>query len=187
MSGSRFAVLFCITAALVAFAAAAPGAHKPRHSQAAKVMKLKVGISWHRTSTWRWQDIALVRRTRSSYAERTTRSVPYLRWLARTWSERRAAARRHASSPPHYREWMCIHRYEGAWNDPSSPYYGGLQMDMSFQRAHGWDALARWGTADNWHPLTQMWVAERAHGGWRGSTPRGFYPWPNTARYCHLL
>ena len=29
------------------------------------------------------------------------------------------------------RPWLCIHRFEGAWNDPNAPYYGGLQMDIS--------------------------------------------------------
>jgi hypothetical protein len=77
---------------------------------------------------------------------------------------------------------MCIHRYEGSWVDPNAPYYGGLQMDLSFQRAYGGELLASKGTADNWSPLEQMWVAERAH-----ASGRGFYPWPNTARYCNLF
>ena len=41
--------------------------------------------------------------------------------------------------------------------------------------------LARKGTADRWSPLEQMWVAEHAY------KTRGFYPWPNTARYCGLI
>jgi hypothetical protein len=84
--------------------------------------------------------------------------------------------------PPHYAQWMCIHKGEGAWNDPNAPYYGGLQMDMSFQRAYGWDLLMRKGTADNWTPLEQMWVAEKAY-----ASGRGFYPWPTTARRCGLI
>lgn len=83
--------------------------------------------------------------------------------------------------PPHYSQWMCIHGFEGAWNDPGAPYYGGLQMDLAFQRAYGPELLRMKGTADNWTPLEQMWVAERA---WR---ERGFWPWPNTARSCGLL
>jgi len=85
-------------------------------------------------------------------------------------------------NPPHKTSWLCIHRYEGSWTDPGAPYYGGLQMDLSFQRAYG-SYLLRWkGTAEHWTPLEQMWVAERAH-----RAGRGFYPWPNTARYCGLL
>ena len=78
--------------------------------------------------------------------------------------------------------WMCIHKHEGPWNDPNAPYYGGLQMDLSFQRTYGGHLLRRKGTADNWTPLEQMWVAERAH-----RSGRGYYPWPNTARYCGLI
>ena len=77
---------------------------------------------------------------------------------------------------------MCIHGYEGAWNDPGAPYYGGLQMDLEFQRAWGSELLARKGTADHWTPLEQMWVAERAY-----RSGLGFTPWPNTARMCGVL
>jgi hypothetical protein len=42
--------------------------------------------------------------------------------------------------------------------------------------------LLRRGWANNWSPLEQMWVAERAY-----RSGRGFYPWPNTARYCGLI
>ena len=39
------------------------------------------------------------------------------------------------------REWMCIHRYEGAWNDVGGPYWGGLQMNITFQQHYGGLAL----------------------------------------------
>ena len=55
-------------------------------------------------------------------------------------------------------------------------FYGGLQMDISFQRTYGPDLLRRKGTANNWSAVEQMRVAERAHG-----SGRGFYPWPSTA------
>jgi len=84
-------------------------------------------------------------------------------------------------APPHKAQWLCIHRYEGSWTDPGSPYWGGLQMDWGFMSTYGHDLLRRKGTADHWTPHEQMWVAERA---WR---TRGFYPWPNTARYCGLI
>jgi hypothetical protein len=87
-----------------------------------------------------------------------------------------------AERPPHYWQWMCIHRYEGAWNDYGDPYWGGLQMDRTFMQTYGADMIRRYGGyAHRWPPLVQMWVAERA---WRS---RGFYPWPNTARYCGLI
>jgi len=83
---------------------------------------------------------------------------------------------------PNKNAWLCIHRGEGAWNDPNSPFWGGLQMDMSFQRAYGSYLLRKKGTADNWTPLEQMWTAEKAR-----RSGRGFYPWPNTARNCGLI
>lgn len=89
---------------------------------------------------------------------------------------------------------MCIHTYEGSWKDPGSPYWGGLQMDLSFQQAYGWmmihkhDSkrhriyfLNKWGTADNW-PVWAQIVA-----GIHGFFARGWSPWPYTARLCGLL
>jgi len=73
---------------------------------------------------------------------------------------------------------MCIHRYEGSWTDGGGPYWGGLQMDYSFQATYGAWLLRHRGTADHWSPLEQIWVAVRA---WR---VRGFSPWPSTASYC---
>lgn len=104
------------------------------------------------------------------------------RQMARLWEQRAKTVYRQAQNPPHKPEWLCIHRYEGAWNDPNSPYYGGLQMDLEFQRTYGAELLRKKGTADNWTPIEQMWVAERAH-----SSGRGFYPWPNTAHHCGLI
>jgi hypothetical protein len=54
-------------------------------------------------------------------------------------------------------------------------------MDVEFQRTYGTQLFRAKGTADHWTPLEQMWVAERAY------QTRGFWPWPNTARYCGLL
>jgi hypothetical protein len=76
----------------------------------------------------------------------------------------------------------CIHRYEGAWTDPGAPYYGGLQMDLTFQQEYGSTYLRAWGTADHWPPGVQIAVAIRAF-----LSGRGFYPWPNSARRCGLL
>ena len=135
-----------------------------------------------RNSTWRWQDV--MQRPRTPYAATAEKSTsrPFRHWVLNAWAKRAKQAWRKAQRPPHYREWLCIHRYEGSWVDPNTPYYGGLQMDLSFQRAYGRPLLEAKGTADHWSPLEQMWVAERAH-----ASGRGFYPWPNTARYCNLL
>lgn len=83
--------------------------------------------------------------------------------------------------------WLCIHSHEGAWNDPGSPYWGGLQMDMGFQSTYGSEFLRRWGTADHWPVWAQITAARRARDGYAGYGPRGYGPWPNTARECGLL
>jgi hypothetical protein len=106
----------------------------------------------------------------------------YHLWARRVWRLRLRAARRDFRRPPHLRAWRCIHRYEGPWNDPDPIYYGGLQMDLTFQRMYGRELLRSKGTANRWTPLEQMWVAERAL-----RAGRGFYPWPLTARRCGLI
>jgi Transglycosylase-like domain len=108
------------------------------------------------------------------------RSIPRLRRLARHWRHVAHTAWVEATHPPELGGWLCIHRYEGSWADPNSPYWGGLQMDLSFQATYGGWLLRHKGTADHWSPLEQIWVAVRA------SRTRGFSPWPNTARYCGL-
>ena len=107
-------------------------------------------------------------------------SAAQLRHLARRWEHRAHKAWWHAKHPPDLRDWMCIHRYEGSWVDSGGPYWGGLQMDLSFQATYGGWLLRHKGTADHWSPLEQIWVAVRA------SHSRGFSPWPNTARDCGL-
>lgn len=139
-------------------------------------------IRHYQRETWRWQSLMGVRRTPSSAQALKDPSIKYKVWVRNLWRKRAHHARRHARRPPHKSGWLCIHRHEGPWNDPNAPYYGGLQMDISFQRTYGPRLLRRKGTADHWTPLEQMWVAERAH-----RSGRGYYPWPNTARYCGLI
>ena len=107
-------------------------------------------------------------------------SLPRLRLLARRWRHRAYRLWRQATHPPNLGDWLCIHHYEGSWADPNSPYWGGLQMDLSFQARYGGWLLRHKGTANHWSPLEQIWVAVRA------SRMRGFSPWPNTAHYCGL-
>jgi Transglycosylase-like domain len=103
--------------------------------------------------------------------------------LQRFQEKWRARHPRHtlSGSIPHLSAWLCIHRYEGSWTDGGSPYWGGLQMDLSFMSSYGGSLLKSKGTADNWTPTEQMLVAENAY------RSRGFSPWPNTARYCGLI
>jgi hypothetical protein len=55
-------------------------------------------------------------------------------------------------------------------------------MDVTFQGQYAPGLLGRKGTADHWTRFEQIWVAVRAY-----RSGRGFYPWPNTARYCGLI
>jgi hypothetical protein len=139
-------------------------------------------IARHQRATWRWQRLMGVARTPSSGTARRSRVAEYRQWVHALWRRRAVRVRHTAANPPRKAAWLCIHRHEGAWNDPGAPYYGGLQMDISFQRAYGADLLRRKGTADNWTAVEQMWVAERAY-----RSGRGFSPWPNTARSCGVL
>jgi hypothetical protein len=97
------------------------------------------------------------------------------------WLKREASETAEPTLPPHYSQWLCIHHYEGAWNDPNAPYYGGLQFADSTWRRNGglrYAPYAHYAT-----PLQQMWIAESA---WRESGG-SFSQWPNTARWCGLL
>lgn len=124
----------------------------------------KTAKQWHERAVWRTKQ-------RNRFKSDTVRLRTILRYEIQN-----------VGSHPTERAFLCIHSYEGAWNDHGAPYYGGLQMDMSFQKAYGPEFLKAWGTADNWPVSVQMAVAMRAY-----LSGRGFYPWPNTARYCNLL
>jgi hypothetical protein len=139
-------------------------------------------VRHYQHETWRWQTLMGVRRTATRHTAIKHPSRTFKLWARNLWHRRALRARSQAANPPHRAGWICIQRHEGAWTDPSPPYYGGLQMDISFQRRYGAELLRRKGTAENWTPLEQMWVAERAH-----RSGRGYYPWPNTARNCGLI
>jgi hypothetical protein len=140
------------------------------------------GIHSARDQAWRWQDVMSAPRSRYAASAEHSPSLAYRRMVLGLWTTRAKQAHRAAQTPPRLKDWLCIHHYEGAWSDPNAPYYGGLQMDMSFMQAYGGDLLRHKGTADHWTPLEQIWVAERAY-----ESGRGFYPWPNTAKWCGLI
>ena len=170
-------------------AAAVVGALAPPHTASASstlVAKIEQ-IQELRAETWRWQALIGAPRTPAAFTERRARSEDYVEWVRDLWQRRAERAERRAKNPPRRDEWLCIHRYErhpaqGWATRTGNGYYGGLQMDLDFQRTYGPELLRRKGTADAWTPLEQMWVAERAY-----RSGRGFHPWPNTARYCGLL
>ena len=134
-----------------------------------------------RKTTWRWQRVMSRPVTAGSTTYRTDPSLRYRRWVRNLWRVRALRARRRALNPPYKSVWLCIHRYEGSWRDGGGPYYGGLLMDLGFQRTYAPWLLRTKGTADHWTPLEQIWTAERA------ARSRGFFPWPNTARFCGLI
>jgi hypothetical protein len=148
----------------------------------ARLRRTLTGIRSARNEAWRWEAVMSVPRPRYAASAERSPSLRYRRSVLALWTRRAAQARAQAQHPPRLKAWLCIHHYEGAWNDPNAPYYGGLQMDRSFQQAYGAALLRRKGTADHWAPLEQIWVAERAY-----RSGRGFYPWPNTARWCGLI
>jgi hypothetical protein len=77
---------------------------------------------------------------------------------------------------------LCIHTHEGAWNaNTGNGYYGGLQMDSSFESTYGPEFVRQYGTANNWPVIDQL-IA-----GYRAMQSRGYSPWPNTAAMCGLL
>ncbi len=93
-----------------------------------------------RTETWRWQRLTMAPRTPTNYSERETSSLSYRTWVRGLWRARAAAAERRAMTPPRRAQWLCIHRHErhpgqGWRTRTGNGYYGGLQMDLDFQRA----------------------------------------------------
>ena len=125
---------------------------------------------WHSRAVWRTKQ----RNKSWRYRDELKNDLQRVRTILRYEIQ-------NVGSHPTERAFLCIHSYEGAWNDPNAPYYGGLQMDMSFQRTYGREFLDAWGTADNWPISVQMAVAMRAY-----LSGRGYNPWPNTRRYCNL-
>jgi hypothetical protein len=156
-----------------------PAAAATVHGQGGR--SLADQIRSYRATTWHWQGVMGVQPAPARYLERRASLTRLLR-LRDRWKHRAVRARKRAHHPPHKAAWLCIRGHEGAWTDPSPPYWGGLQMDLAFQRAYGRGLLWRKGTANRWTPLEQMWTAERAH-----RSGSGFSPWPNTAGYCGLL
>jgi Transglycosylase-like domain len=139
-------------------------------------------IARFQKQTWHWQRVMGVPLTPRRGRRLAAMEAWQIKQAALAWQQRSEAAFEKARKPPHLQEWLCIHRFEGNWKAATgNGYYGGLQMDITFQRQFGSYLLRKKGTADNWSPLEQIWAAEKAR------RSRGFWPWPNTARSCGLL
>jgi hypothetical protein len=172
------------TAAAGAVGSGSTGSHAFTRTRAAgtrAVAYWALHIQHFRAATMRWETVIRGRPLTGSSRSPGLHSVERLRQLARTWHRREHAAWWRANHPPHLAGWLCIHRYEGSWTDSEAPYWGGLQMDLSFQARYGGWLLRHKGTADHWSPLEQIWAAVRA------SRVRGFSPWPSTAHYCGMV
>lgn len=152
--------------------------------RATPLITARHSIDFYRAATWRWQSQMAAPKTRSNYAEKQSHSTAYLHYLTDRWRARAHTARSTYRSwfSNIYAKWACIHGGEGAWNsNTGNGYYGGLQMDLSFQRSYGAEFF-RFGFAHRWPVWAQLIAAERAY-----KSGRGFYPWPNTARACGLI
>jgi len=170
--------LLCVSAAL--------GAQQTvktvgRSGHAAALRYLEGRLQRYERETWYWQRLTGSPRTETAGRTLAAMAIGDLERTIRVWQRRDLKAHRLAQHPPHMNEWMCIHHYEGAWNDVGGPYWGGLQMSLTFQQRYGGWIYRLKGTADHWTPLEQIWTAEKAR------QSRGFWPWPNTARTCGLI
>jgi hypothetical protein len=159
-------------------------ANKARRLQMeSQLRETLAGIHTARDTTWKWQDTMSAARSPYTASAEHSPSLRYRTMVLHVWASRAKQAQYTAQHPPRLKDWLCIHHYEGAWPDATgNGYYGGLQMDMSFMSAYGAALLRKKGTANHWTPLEQIWVAERAY-----ESGRGFYPWPNTAKWCGLI
>ena len=122
--------------------------------------------------------------TRAAMVREAARWRGVATWLAARSERIRPHERPLRARVPHYDALMCIAGHESGarWDVATgNGYYGGLQMDRSFQQAYAPRLYRTKGTADRWTAEEQMQAAGRA------ITARGFTPWPNTAAMCGLL
>jgi hypothetical protein len=180
-------ILAC--AGLLASCCLAATSGSPQAVAAGKSRQQKAALEWlgtkvyaYQRATWRWERLMGAPTTPTEGRVLAEMSIPDVQSAVELWKERAAAAHRKATRPPHLAAWLCIHRHEGGWSsNTGNGYYGGLQMNLGFQQTYARLLFRLKGTADHWTPLEQMWAAEKA------SKSRGFWPWPNTARYCGLI
>ena len=140
-----------------------------RNAQTQSTAAVEALVAHYRTEAFHWADLM-----RAPHP-----SVP---GTLAAWRRVAADQRQRVLHPPHLRQFLCIHHFEGAWNaNTGNGYYGGLQMNLDFIRGYGPELYAAKGLAHRWTPLEQIWVAERA------VPARGFHPWPQTAHMCGYI
>ena len=134
MTAVRFLCLAACAAAALTFL----GPQGDALAAEASATPLLDGIRAAQAKTWRYDRIMGRRLTPSDRSMYRTPSRGYRRWLLELWRERAEQARLRAMHPPHQAAWLCIHAHEGPWRaNTGNGYYGGLQMDISFQRTYG--------------------------------------------------
>jgi hypothetical protein len=144
-------------------------------------------IHYWRNHTWRYQHKLGVSVTPYGWTAERSRSAAYRTWVRSVWHKRYLTWRKRWINRPVvprsvFNDFMCIHHYEGAWNDETgNGYHGGLQMDYSFETTYGPEFYAQWGDAGHWPPIDQIIAAYRAY------LSRGFSPWPEHRADCGLL
>lgn len=168
---------------LLILASAAPANAIPE--RVTKCNDARQAVVFYRQRTWDWQWRLSQKKTPTAYAEKSP-SCAYVRWATRTWVNRSRKYRQEYTGwfSQTYQKYLCIHQHEGAWNaigyvNGVPTYYGGLQMDIQFQRTYGPEFLQLWGFANNWPVWSQLRAAERAY-----HSGRLFVPWPTYERYC---
>ena len=139
-----------------------------------------------RKRTWYWQRVIGARLWPTRYLERSYSDLEFRQWMLGLWRGRALRAKTRALRLPNRDGWLCIFRYERnpdqGWHTyTGNGFYGGLQMDLGFQRHYGLWLLRRKGPAHRWTPIEQIWVAER------GRRVQGWYAWPNAASACGLI
>jgi hypothetical protein len=139
-----------------------------------------------RQRTWYWQRVMGKRRWPTAYLERKSASLELRQWVLELWRARALSAKRRALHLPNRAGWLCIFRHERhpaqGWRTyTGNGFYGGLQMDLGFQRRYGLWLLRRKGPAHRWTAIEQIWVAEH------GRRVQGWYAWPNASRSCGLI
>jgi hypothetical protein len=183
-------ILLCLVAAALACTAVllqpreVPAAGDPQVAAGSPSLSSKID-RW-RQRTWYWQRVMGKPRHPTAYLDRRSRSLTYRQWVLELWRSRAQLAKRRALHPPHLKKWLCVFRQErhprqGWRTQTGNGYYGGLQMDITFQRNYGGWLLKRKGRAHRWTRIEQIWVAER------GRRVQGWYAWPVSARRCGLI
>jgi hypothetical protein len=173
--------LACSAALLVPHGSATAG-----EATLASANVLTSRIDRWRERTWYWQRVMGKPLYPTAYLDRRSRSLTYRQWVLELWKARAQKAKRRALHPPYLRKWLCIFSHErdprqGWRTNTGNGYYGGLQMDVAFQRRYGAWLLRAKGRAHRWTPIEQVWVAER------GRRVQGWYAWPVSARSCGLI